>query len=79
MPRITSRKKMYMEKDIGSWVRGEMARKKIRQKHMADCMGITQQAFGQKVIKNQFTYADLLTIFQELQTEDEDIIRLMKV
>jgi len=79
MPRITSRRKFYKEKDIGSWVRGEMAKKKIRQKQMADCMGITQQAFGQKVNKNQFTYSDLLTIFQELQTEDAEIVKLMRI
>lgn len=79
MPRIKSRKKIYMQNDIGAWISGKMREKKLTQADIADCMGITQQAFGQKLKKSQFTYGDLLTIFQVMEITDADILKLMKI
>lgn len=78
MPRITSKRKAYMTKDIGSWIAGKMRMNKITQADMADCLNITQQAFGQKLRKSQFTYADLLAILEKLNVTDEEIIKLMR-
>lgn len=79
MPRITSRRKIYKEKDLGSWIAGQMRTRKLTQTHMADKLGISQPAFGKKLANSQFTYADLLTVIQEIQPSDEDILKLMKV
>lgn len=79
MPRIKSRKKIYMQNDIGAWISGKMREKKLTQADIARCIGITQQAFGRKLKKSQFTYGDLLTIFQVMEIADADILKLMKI
>lgn len=79
MPRITSRRKQYKAKDIGAWIAGKMREARLTQEYMADKLGISQQAYGQKLRKSQFSYADLLTILQEIQASDEEIIKLMRV
>lgn len=79
MPRITSRRKQYKEKDIGAWIAGKMREARLTQEYMADKLGISQQAYGQKLRRSQFSYADLLTILQEINASDEEIIKLMRV
>lgn len=56
-----------------------MKERKLNQKHMATKLGISQPAFGKKLANSQFTYADLLTVIQEIQPSDEEILKMMKV
>lgn len=78
MPRIKSRRKIYKSKDLGSWVAGKMREKHLTQKIMADELGISQPAYGKKLEKSQFTYFDLITIFEKLEISDDDILEVMK-
>lgn len=79
MPRINELKHYYRQQDIGSALIGYMARANKRQKDMGDVLGISQQAYGYKLMNGSFTYVDLLRIFHELELTDEEILRLMKL
>lgn len=78
MPRILSKKKDYMAKDIGPWIAGRMRMKRLTQQHMARCLGISQPAFGKKLATGHLTYTDMLTILHELDATDDEIIKIMK-
>lgn len=79
MPRIKELKPMYMEKDIGANIAGLMFRNKLSQTKMASALGLTQGGFNYKLRNNSFTYKDLIIIFHELELEDAEIVRLMKI
>lgn len=79
MPRIREFKSRYMVNDIGAWVAGKLMRLKITQKTAAGELGITQQALSFKIHNNSFTYEDLIKLFKVFETEDEEILRLMKI
>lgn len=79
MPRIKELKPLYMEKDIGANIAGLMFRCKFSQTKMARALGLTQGGFNYKLRNNAFTYKDLIIIFHELNLDDEEIVRLMKI
>lgn len=83
MPRIHTKKKDYMIADLPGWIVGRMYTKGLKQKDLADLLGITPQAFSyrlrKKGSKDLFTYGDLLTIFKALDATDEEILRLTKM
>ncbi|MBQ0113317.1 MAG: hypothetical protein KBT03_09330 [Bacteroidales bacterium] len=79
MPRIKSKKKEYMAKDIGSWISGKMREAKVSQATISKELGITQQAFSYKLFQNSFTYRDLITVFKAVNATDDEILKVMKV
>lgn len=86
MPRIHTKKKEYMIGDLTGWIVGRMYVKGLKQKDLADLLGITPQAFSARLQKDRrgvpkdvFTYGDLLTLFKALDATDEEILRLTKI
>ena len=79
MPRVAIKKKDYMISDLSQWIAGKMYAKNLRQKDMAELIGITQSAFSQRIKKGWFTYGDILSILKKLDATDEEILRLMKL
>ena len=52
-------------------LRGKMAEKNVKQKEMAECMGISTQAFNKKMNgKIRFSTNDAMTICQKLNIDD---------
>lgn len=79
MPRITAKNKEYKISDLSKYISGEMWAQDITQKEMAYHLGITQQGFGYKLSHNNFSYGDLLTIFDVLGTSEEKKVELMSL
>lgn len=67
-----------MTSDLVSRIYGTMKVKRITQRQIADVLDISQQAFGKKLKNGQFTFWDLVTIFETLGFEDEQILSLMR-
>ena len=78
MPKVYLTKQDEMSSRLVTLIYGTMKVKHISQKKMADVLGISQQAFGKKLKHRQFTYWDLVRIFNELGFEDELILSLMR-
>ena len=79
MPRVSIKKKDYMISDLSKWIVGKMYETKVRQRDMAELLGITQPAFCKKLKSSYFTYGELLSILKTLEATDEEILRLMKL
>ena len=79
MPRVAIKKKDYMISDLSQWISGRMYVKKLRQKDMAQLIGITQPSFCRKLESGFFSYGELLSILKKLDATDEEILRLMKL
>lgn len=77
MPRLSSMKVQYKQKDFVRWLAGEMKVQNIRQKDIAEWLNISQVAVCNKLNDYSFTFTDMLMIFQELKTDKETQIRLM--
>lgn len=79
MPKVKELKPQYMANDIGANIAGLMFRAKFSQTRMAKVLGLTQGGFHYKLENNAFTYKDLILIFHELELDDAEIVRLMKI
>lgn len=79
MPRVAINKKKYMLNDLSEWITGRMKTLGFTQTDGGELLGITQQAFGQKVAKSNFKYSELLELFKHLHATDEEILRLTKL
>lgn len=79
MPRIRQYKEKYMVNDIGAWVAGKLMRLKMTQKVAAGELGITQQALSLKIRSNSFTYEDMIKLFRVFGSDDEEILKIMKI
>lgn len=77
MPRVRIKKKEYMISDLTKYIVGEMYAQDISQEEMAYHLGITQQAFSYRLRHNIFSYGDLLTIFNVLETPNEVKVKLL--
>ena len=79
MPRVAIRKKEYKASDLSKWIAAKMYETKLRQKQLADLIGISQPAFSHRLEKGQFDYKELLILFEKLEATDEEIVNLMKL
>lgn len=79
MPRVVLNAKRYRINDLENYIRGEMRRRKITQSEMASKTGMSQQSFSNHLAKMDFGVSELMEIFKELETDAEQIGRLMKV
>lgn len=77
MPRITLNKIQRKSEDFVRWLAGELYTRNIRQVKVADWLGVTGGAVVYKMKHCSFTFEEMLTIFQELETDKEIQIRLM--
>ena len=71
MPRVKVKKKEYMVRDLAGWVAGKMHTCGLKQEDVAKELGISQQAFSNRLnpkkyrsgaIKDPFSYGDMLTL-----------------
>ena len=79
MPRVYLTKQDKLNNKLVALIYGAMKVKKIPQRVMADELGISQPAFAKKLKNCQFVFADLTTIFNVLDTQDEEILSVMKL
>lgn len=85
MPRIASKKKDYMIKDLKGWIVCQMKVNGLRQEDVAKELGISQSRLSVmlKVPRkgeppsDPFSYGDLLTLFKLFDVSDEDKQRLL--
>ena len=78
MPKVYLTKQDKLNNRLVSLIYGTMKVKRITQTMMADKLMISQQAFGKKLKRCQFSFADLTTIFETLDMPDEDILSVMR-
>lgn len=78
MPKVYITKEDKLNSRLAALLFGTMKVKRKTQTEMGDVLGISQQAFGKKLKKSQFTFLELVKVFDELDLPDEDIIRVMK-
>ena len=79
MPRVCINKKQYKQESIGSWIVGQLFKKKLKKMDLADELDITRQGLDWKLHNNSFDYGDLLTIFEFLESSEDDILFVMKL
>lgn len=79
MSRVPINKKKYLKTDLREWMTGRMKTLHLNQKDMGELLGISQQAFGDRLKESNFTIDHLYEIFKKLQATDEEILRFMKL
>lgn len=79
MPKVYLTKQDKLNSKLVALIYGTMKVKKIPQRVMADRLGISQPAFAKKLKNCQFTFADLATIFETLDMQDEEILSVMRL
>ena len=78
MPRVYITKQQQMNNRLVSLIYGTMKVQHVTQRQMADKLGISQQAYAKKLKNSQFTFVDLVTIFEVLDMQDEEILSVMR-
>lgn len=72
MPKVCINQKQYKENSIGSWIVGQMFKKKLKRKDLAGELFISVQGLNWKLNNNSFSYGDMLTVFEFLGSSDEE-------
>lgn len=87
MPRVTIKKREYKLKDLKAWIYGQMRAQGLKQKDVAQKLGISQQVLstrlktkkgGKAGRSDPFSFSDLVILFELLGASDEEILRLLK-
>lgn len=87
VPRVAIKKREYKLRDLKSWICGQMHAHRLKQKDVAQKLGISQQAFSTRIKVNPggkgresdpFSYWDLMILFELFETSDEEKLRLLK-
>lgn len=79
MPRVLLGKENNMSKYFTQWINHKKSDEKISNQTIGECLGITSQAFGQKLKNNQYTLDDFVKIIKFFNASEEEIIKLTKV
>lgn len=61
------------------WLAGQMYLKNITQRKIADWLCVTQGAVNYRMKKCNFSYPEMLIIFDHLQTSKEEQIKLLTI
>lgn len=77
MPKVYLTKQEKLNEEFYKWLIGSMKYRKLRQRDIAKKLGITQQAFSQKVGKLSFSYPDIVSLFEILEPDADTVMRLM--
>ena len=78
MPRVYLTKQDELNNKLVALIYGTMKVKHVSQARIARRLGISQPAFSKKLKKGQFTYWELVNIFDELELEDNQILSVMR-
>ena len=73
MPKVYLTEREQSCARLSSWTYGQMKIRKIPQAHMANRLGISQQALSKKLRSNSFSYSDFLEIVKELKPSAEEL------
>lgn len=79
MPRVSIKKKEYMANDLVKWINRRRADLNLRQRDLAELLGISQPALSNRLEKGLFDYMDMIKIFKVLNATDEEILKIMKM
>ena len=79
MPRVNINEHQYKKDTIGSWIVGQLFKKKLKRKDLAAELFISVQGLNWKLNHNSFDYGDLLTIFKFLGSTEEEILFVMAI
>lgn len=79
MPRVSIKKKEYMVNDLVKWINRRRADLNLRQRDLAELLGISQPALSNRLEKGLFDYTDMIQILNVLNATDEEILKLMKM
>lgn len=79
MPRVSIKKKEYMVNDLTKWINRRRADLNLRQRDLAELLGISQPALSNRLEKGLFDYTDMIKILKVLNATDEEILKLMKM
>ena len=78
MPRVYLTKQDELNSRLVALIYGTMKVKHVSQARIAKRLGISQPAFSKKLRKGQFTYWELVNVFDELGLDDEQILSVMR-
>lgn len=68
MPRLRATTSEYFTHAFSDLVRGELARKKLKRQGLADYLGMTQQAVGQKLLnRTEWTLSEMAEACEYLE------------
>lgn len=79
MPRVNINSKQYKQDSIGSWIVGQLYKKKLKRGDLAQELFISRQGLTWKLQNNSFDFGDMLTVFDFLGSSDDEILRVMKL
>ena len=85
MPRVAIKKKEYMIKDFTGWVLQKARMAGLKQKDIAEMLGIAPSSFCMRLKKcvedgqNIFSLEEGMVLLKALDATDEEILRLMKL
>lgn len=83
MPRVFISEEQKIEnksKLFGKWLSHNLSDQRISKTHMAAVLGVTRPTLNGYISgAKQFSYSDMLKIFNFLGTEDEVIIKWMRI
>lgn len=79
MPRACINTKHYKQETIGGWIVSQLFKKNLKRAALAEALDITVQGLNWKLHNNSFDYGDLLTVFEFLGSEDEEVLFVMKL
>lgn len=77
MARIRLDKRSRMKDHLCDLIVGKMKRLHIRQTDIARELGISQVAVGKKIKNRQFTFEDLIVLFEILQFTPDEVGQVM--
>ena len=78
MPRVFITKEQQQNNRLAMLIYGTMKVKRITQTTMARQLQISQQAFSKKLKNAQFTFLELVEVFEILGIPDKEILTVMK-
>ena len=79
MSKCAVKRKEYKKNDFTKWLKGEIYAKEVRQKDVAEVIGVSPSTFCMRMKNGEFLYGEILKIFEYFRTPDKDILRLMKL
>lgn len=79
MPRVRLNNKQYKQKDLAIFIRSKCIQNNIDLCVLAELLGISRQAFNNRINKGLFSYSDLLVLVDELKVTDDELLSLMRL
>jgi hypothetical protein len=73
------KKPEYLDKDFRSYVLMALTEQKITHQDMAKMLGLSPQTFRNHLLTSGFTFLEMVKLFQILGTDEEQILRLVKM